>query len=95
MALRHAERLAGVMALSTYLPLQRKLEQERNPINNDLPVFMAHGAFDPMIPMVRAMHSRDALQALGYPVEWREYPMPHSVCPQEIADIAEFLVRIL
>ena len=94
-ALRHAERLAGVMALSTYLPLQSKLKQERNPMNSDLPVFMAHGAYDPMIPMVRAMQSRDALQALGYPVEWREYPMPHSVCPQEIADIAEFLVRIL
>lgn len=92
---RHAERLAGVMALSTYLPLQGKLEQERNPINNDLPVFMAHGSYDPMIPMVRAQHSRDALMALGYPVQWREYPMPHSVCPQEIADIAEFLVRIL
>jgi len=94
-ALRHAERLAGVMALSTYLPLQSKLKQERNPINNDLPVFMAHGSYDPMIPMVRAQHSRDALQALGYPVEWREYPMPHSVCPQEIADIAQFLQRIL
>jgi len=92
---RHAERLAGVMALSTYLPLQGSLEQERNPINNDLPVFMAHGAVDPMIPMARAMQSRDALQALGYPVEWRMYPMPHSVCPQEIADIAAFLIRIL
>ena len=92
---RHAERLAGVMALSTYLPLQGKLEQERNPINNDLPVFMAHGSYDPMIPMVRAQHARDTLMALGYPVQWREYPMPHSVCPQEIADIAEFLVRIL
>jgi phospholipase/carboxylesterase len=92
---RHSERLAGVLALSTYLPLQAKLEPERNPINNDLPVFMAHGSYDPMIPMVRAQVSRDALQALGYPVDWREYPMPHSVCPQEIADIAQFLVRIL
>jgi phospholipase/carboxylesterase len=94
-ALRHAERLAGVMALSTYLPLQGKLEKERKAMNNDLPIFMAHGSYDPMIPMVRAQHSRDALLALGYPVEWREYPMPHSVCPQEIADIAQFLVRIL
>jgi len=94
-ALRQAERLGGVMALSTYLPLQGKLEKERNAINNDLPIFMAHGSYDPMIPMVRAMQSRDALQALGYPVEWREYPMPHSVCPQEIGDIAEFLQRIL
>jgi len=94
-ALRHAERLAGVMALSTYLPLQSKLGPERNPINNDLPVFMAHGAFDPMIPMARALQSRDAMRSLGYPVQWREYPMPHSVCPQEIADIAAFLLEVL
>ncbi|MCC6212955.1 MAG: alpha/beta fold hydrolase [Burkholderiales bacterium] len=92
---RHAERLAGVMALSTYLPLQGDLEKERKAINNDLPIFMAHGSFDPMIPMARAAQSRDALAALGYAVEWREYPMPHSVCPEEIADIAAFLVRIL
>jgi len=94
-ALRHAERLAGVMALSTYLPLQSSLERERNPINDDLPVFMAHGAFDPMIPMARAVQSRDAMRSLGYPVQWREYPMPHSVCPQEIADIAAFLLEVL
>lgn len=94
-ALRHAERLAGVMALSTYLPLQEKLAGERMAINNDLPIFMAHGSYDPMIPMFRAMQSRDALLALGYPVEWREYPMPHSVCPQEIADIADFLLKVL
>jgi phospholipase/carboxylesterase len=94
-ALRHVERLAGVMALSTYLPLHGKLEKERQAMNNDLPIFMAHGAYDPMIPMVRAQHSRDALLALGYPVEWREYPMPHSVCPEEIADIAAFLLRVL
>jgi phospholipase/carboxylesterase len=94
-ALRHAERLAGVMALSTYLPLQGKLEKERTAMNNDLPIFMAHGSDDPMIPMARAQHSRDALLALGYPVEWRDYPMPHSVCPAEIADIAAFLLRIL
>ena len=94
-ALRHRERLAGVMALSTYLPLSKTLAKERAAINNDLPVFMAHGAYDPMIPMVRAQQSRDALLALGYPVEWREYPMPHSVCPEEIADIAAFLQRVL
>jgi len=94
-ALRHAERLAGVLALSTYLPLSGTLGKERAAINDDLPIFMAHGAYDPMIPMVRAMQSRDALQALGYPVQWREYPMPHSVCPQEIADIADFLVKVL
>jgi phospholipase/carboxylesterase len=94
-ALRHAERLGAVMALSTYLPLLGKLGKERQAINNDLPVFMAHGQYDPMIGMDRAMASRDALLALGYPVEWRDYPMPHSVCPQEIADIAAFLLRNL
>jgi len=94
-ALRQRERLAGVMALSTYLPLAGKLAAERQAINNDLPILMAHGSFDPMIPMARAQQSRDALQALGYAVEWREYPMPHSVCPEEIADIATFLLRIL
>ena len=83
------------MALSTYLPLQSRLEQERVALNNDLPVLMAHGRFDNMIGLERAERSRDALLALGYPVEWREYPMPHSVCPQEIADIAAFLLRIL
>jgi phospholipase/carboxylesterase len=94
-ALRLAERLGGVMALSTYLPLQSMVENERHAMNKDLPIFMAHGSYDPMIPMFRAMQSRDALRALGYPVEWREYPMPHSVCPEEIADIAAFLLRIL
>jgi len=94
-ALRHPERLAGVMALSTYLPLQGKLAKERNAINNDVPIYMAHGSRDPMIPIARAQQSRDALLALGYKVEWRDYPMPHSVCPQEIADIAAFLLRIL
>jgi phospholipase/carboxylesterase len=94
-SLRHPERLGGVMALSTYLPLQGKLKEERKAINNDLPIFMAHGSHDPMIAMARAQQSRDALLALGYPVEWRDYPMPHSVCPEEIADIAAFLLRIL
>jgi len=94
-ALRHPERLAGVMALSTYLPLRTKLEKERNSANNSVPIFMAHGQYDNMIGLDRAGLSRDALLALGYPVEWHEYPMPHSVCPEEIADIAAFLLRIL
>ena len=94
-ALRQRERLAGVMALSTYLPLSGNLEKERAVMNNDLPIFIAHGSYDPMIPIARAQQSRDALLALGYPVEWRDYPMPHSVNPQEIADIAAFLLRIL
>ena len=94
-ALRHPERLAGVLALSTYLPLSMKLKEERAAKNSDLPIFMAHGQYDTMIPMERAARSRDALQALGYSVEWREYPMPHSVCPEEIAEVAAFLLRIL
>ena len=94
-ALRHAERLAGVMALSTYLPLSKTLEKERSTANQDLPIFMAHGKFDGMVPLDRAALSRDAMRALGYMIDWREYPMQHSVCPEEIADIAAFLLRIL
>lgn len=94
-ALRHPGRLAGILALSTYLPLEKKFEKERQAANQDLPIFMAHGEYDDMIPMDRAVRSRDALQSLGYAVEWREYPMPHSVCPGEIADIAAFLLRLL
>ncbi len=94
-ALRQRKRLAGVMALSTYLPLAKTLEKERAAENSDLPIFMAHGKYDSMIPLDRAALSRDALLALGYAVEWREYPMQHSVCPEEIADIAAFLLRIL
>lgn len=94
-ALRHPQRLGGLMALSTYLPLARTLEKERAAANSDLPIFMAHGSYDPMIPMARAQQSRDALKALGYAVEWREYPMPHSVCPEEITDIAAFLLKVL
>ncbi len=94
-ALRQRERLAGVMALSTYLPLRDRLEKERQATTADLPIFMAHGRFDNMIGIDRAALSRDALLALGYQVEWHEYAMPHSVCPEEIGDIAEFLIRIL
>ena len=94
-ALRQRERLAGVMALSTYLPLAKTLEKERSPANSDLPIFMAHGQHDNMIGIDRALQTRYALQTLGYAVEWHEYPMPHSVCPQEIADIAAFLLRLL
>lgn len=93
--LRYPERLAGVLALSTYLPLARTLAAERNAANRDLPVLMAHGTLDPMIPIARARESHAALEALGYPVDWREYAMPHSVCGEEIADIAAWLVRLL
>ena len=93
--LRYGERLGGILALSTYLPLAASLGAERNPANLELPIFMAHGTLDPMIAIARARESRDALQALGYAVEWREYAMPHSVCAEEIADIAAWLLRTL
>ena len=93
--LRYPERLAGIMALSTYLPLAATLEKERSAINRDLPIFMAHGAYDDIIPLQKAEASKDLLVKAGYPVDWRTYPMPHSVCPPEIGHISEFLLRIL
>jgi phospholipase/carboxylesterase len=93
--LRHPERLAGVIALSAYLPLAGTLAAERSEPNRETPIFMAHGRHDDLIPMQRAQASRDYLQKLGYAVEWHDYPMPHSVCAPEIADISSFLARVL
>jgi len=94
-ALRYPERLAGVMALSTYLPIASKLAAERHGTNQDIPIFMGHGKFDDLISIDRARQSRDLLKGMNYNIEWHEYPMPHSVCAEEIRDIAQFLVRIL
>jgi len=94
-ALRHPARLAGVMALSTYLPLADTLAAEASAANRDLPIFMAHGKHDPVVVPARASSSRDTLQILGYAVQWREYPMPHAVCPQEIVDISRWLCAVL
>lgn len=93
--LRHAERLAGIMALSTYVPLADALAAEAHPANRAAPIFMAHGTSDPMIACARARASRDLLLQQAYAVEWHEYPMQHSVCPQEIADIGAWLRRVL
>jgi phospholipase/carboxylesterase len=93
--LRHAERLAGVLALSTYLPLAATVAAERSAANRDLPVFMAHGSQDPMIDIARARESRAFLEELGYAVQWREYAMPHSVCAEEVGDIAGWLLSRL
>jgi phospholipase/carboxylesterase len=93
--LRYPERLAGILALSCYLPLPETLEQEVSQTNRDGPIFMAHGTQDPVIPLSWAMRSRDRLKALGYVIEWREYPMPHSVCAEEIADIGSWLRTVL
>ena len=89
--LRHPERLAGVMALSCFVPLADSLAAEANPANRDVPIFMAHGIDDPLIPLARARSGRDLLVSLGYPVEWHDYPMPHSVCAQEVRDISAWL----
>jgi phospholipase/carboxylesterase len=93
--LRHGERLAGVMALSTYVPLADQLAAEASQANRAVPIFMAHGTADPMIAYSRAEASRDLLLQQAYAVEWHEYRMQHSVCPEEIADIGVWLRRIL
>src|SRR4051812_36246591 len=94
-ALRYSAPLAGVLALSTYLPLHTKLKEEAGEANRKTPIFMAHGQYDDIIPLARAEQSRKILADAGYDVKWKTYPMPHSVCAEEIADIADFLVRIL
>lgn len=93
--LRHSERLAGIVGLSGYLPLAASTAAERHSANADVPIFLAHGKVDPVVPLARAVASRDALVALGYAPEWHEYPMPHSVAPEEIEDINTFLLRVL
>ena len=93
--LRQAEPLAGLIALSGYLPLADKLAAERHPASAGVPVLMAHGTDDPVVPIARAIHSRDLLASLGYDLSWHEYPMPHSVCAEELEQIAAFLRRRL
>ena len=93
--LRYPRKLAGVMALSTYLPLAESLPREAAPANKATPIFMAHGIYDPVIPIVMGAGSMTLLTGLGYIVEWRQYPMPHSVCPEEIEDIGAWLRKIL
>ena len=93
--LRHPERLAGLLVLSSFLPLAHLLAAEVSAANRDVPIFMAHGTHDPMIPLDRARESRDRLLALGYRVEWHEYPMPHAVSADEIRDVSAWLRRVL
>jgi phospholipase/carboxylesterase len=89
--MRYPERLAGLIALSTWMPLGETLAAEASAANRDLPVFMAHGRQDPMVPVGLGEQTREALSAAGYPVEWHTYEMPHAVCPAEIADISAWL----
>src|SRR6201992_1994722 len=80
---RLEQKLAGVLALSCYLPLEASFAAERRPANDQTPIFMAHGRADGVLPMSMGVQSRDFLRAQGYPVDWRDYPMAHAVCPQE------------
>jgi phospholipase/carboxylesterase len=93
--LRHPDRLAGILALSCYLPLGGALAGEMSPANRDVPIWWAHGEHDPMIPLAMAEQSRQEVAALGYPVEWHRYPMPHAVCAEEIAGIGRWLKQVL
>jgi len=93
--LRQPERLAGIVALSGYLPLAASTAAERSAANVATPVFLAHGLYDGVVPLARATATRDALLALAQPVEWHTYPMQHSVAPEEIADLNRFLLRVL
>ena len=93
--LRYRERLAGLAGLSGYLPLAATTAAERHAANADVPVFLAHGSADPEIPIERGRAGRDALQALGHEVEWHEYPMPHSVCAEEVADLNRWMLQVL
>lgn len=89
--LRHARKLAAIVALSTYLPIANETAGERSDANAAASIFMGHGTFDPVVPQVLGERSRDRLRDWGYAVDWHSYPMAHQVCPQEIADLADFL----
>jgi phospholipase/carboxylesterase len=93
--LRYSKTLAGVMALSTYLPLAESFEKEATPQNRKTPVFMVHGTQDNVVPYQMGVRSRDLLLQHGYEVKWREYPMQHSLCLEEIEDIAAWLKGVL
>lgn len=93
--LRYGERLAGLAGLSGYLPLATRLAAERSLGNVGVPIFLAHGRSDPVVPYAAGTVSRDALRAMGYAVEWHEYAMPHSVCAEEVADLQAWLLRVL
>jgi len=93
--LRHAEKLGGILALSTYLPLAETLVDEASQAIKDTPIFMAHGRHDPIVPYALGTRSAEKLTGLGYQVEWHEYAMQHSVCMEEIEDIEAWLTRRL
>jgi phospholipase/carboxylesterase len=94
-ALRYPETLAGALILSSYLGIKDRLPAEASAVNRTLPIFMAHGTQDDIVAYDFARASHDALKVLGYPVDWREYPMGHTLCPEEVSDIGAWLSAIL
>ena len=93
-ALRYPLRLAGALVLSAFLPLASRLQAEAHAANQNLPIFLAHGTQDPILPFSFGELSRDTLKAQGYPVEWHSYTMPHAVCPEEVRDIGVWLSSV-
>jgi phospholipase/carboxylesterase len=89
--LRYPERLAGILALSSYLPFPATLAAEKSGANADVPILMCHGRLDPVVPIGMGLEARDVLTASGYAVEWHEYPMQHEVCAAEIAEVAKWM----
>lgn len=92
--LRYPQKLAGILALSTYLPTTEQIKTERVEVNNDIPIFMAHGTMDPIVYPHIAKQAFNNLKALDYPISWHEYPMQHSLCMEEIMDISHFINKI-
>lgn len=92
---RAPQRLAGLVGLSGYLPLMATTEAERSAANEGLPIFLAHGRADPVVTLARGQQARDALVGLGYAVEWHDYPMQHSVVPEEVEDLQAWLLKVL
>jgi phospholipase/carboxylesterase len=93
--LRHEEKLAGIVGMSGYLPIAATTATERTQANASTPIFLAHGRYDDVVPMARATASKQALDELGYAVDWKDYPMPHSVCAEEIQDLNRWLAKVL
>jgi phospholipase/carboxylesterase len=92
---RAPQRLAGLVGLSCYLPLAHLTAAEASPANQGLPIFLAHGTHDGVVDVARGAHARDVLQAMGYPVSWHSYPMEHSLCAEEVADLQAWLLQVL
>jgi len=93
--IRQPQNMPGIMCLSGYLPLATVVGNERNEVGLSTPIFMAHGRQDHVVPFLRAEQSRDALQAMGYQVEWHAYQMQHSLCLEEVQDISKWIRKVL